>query len=215
MSEIDEFFTNKSSFANFSEKNTSSETDPLLTEISEDLRQTDDEVPVEDWTETVAEKSSEEKAADKKRFAKLSKLGAKSIVKVVDLGNAALANKIAFGDDATIYRADPEALEDLTEVIEEIIPKKAGEALAIPLWVQLILYVAIAFLPVLFSALSDRKENKILKAEKSEKRRLKMEKKLIKMQLENKELAEKLKLQVSVEKDEENLNETENLKEDE
>jgi len=179
----------------YAEKQNPSETqeDDLLIAINEDLRPVDDEIPEdENETNSTAEKSPADTAAEKKRFGRLNKLGAKSITKGADIAFANIARKIAFADSALSYRADVEALEDLSEVLEEVLPKKPGQELAIPIWVQLLLYFAIAFLPVMFAALGDRSENKQLRREEVEIRRLKKQRKIAKMQLKNKELQTKL-----------------------
>jgi hypothetical protein len=179
----------------YAEKQNPSETqeDDLLIAINEDLRPVDDEIPEdENETDSTAEKSPVDTAAEKKRFGRLNKLGAKSITKGADIAFANIARKIAFADSALSYRADVEALEDLSEVLEEVLPKKPGQELAIPIWVQLLLYFAIAFLPVMFAALGDRSENKQLRREEVEIRRLKKQRKIAKMQLKNKELQTKL-----------------------
>jgi len=172
------------SFYNDSQ-NESTEIDDLLTDVSDVLKPTDDNVP--EVLETI-----EETPIDNKRNNRLSKTGAKGIVKALDLGAANLARKIALADSATPYRADPEALEDLTEVVKEILPQKAGQALAIPIWLQLLLFTLIAFLPVIITAISDRKQNRTEKEEAAEIAHLKRERKIMKSQLKNKQLAEKL-----------------------
>jgi len=179
----------------YAEKQNPSETqeDDLLIAINEDLRPVDDEIPEdENETDSTAEKSPVDTAVEKKRFGRLNKLGAKSITKGADIAFANIARKIAFADSALSYRADVESLEDLSEVLEEVLPKKPGQELAIPIWVQLLLYFAIAFLPVMFAALGDRSENKQLRREEVEIRRLKKQRKIAKMQLKNKELQTKL-----------------------
>jgi hypothetical protein len=80
----------------YAEKQNPSETqeDDLLTEINEDLRTVDDEIPEdENETDSTAEKSPADTAAEKKRFTRLNKLSAKSITKGVDIAFANIARK--------------------------------------------------------------------------------------------------------------------------
>jgi len=138
------------------------------------------------------EPNKEEIKAEKKRFTRLNKLGAKGIVKMLDIGNATLCHKISYSESALEYRADPEAIEDLSEVIEEIIPKKPGKGLKIPLWLQLIIFTLLAFLPSIFTAFGDRSQNRELKEEKEALKKLKKEKKVLKKKLEKMKLEKEL-----------------------
>ena len=179
---------------NTTESANESEYDDLLNEIQEPLKHSDEYEPTE--TEGAPEEaapSPEVQKEQKKRFSRLNKLGAKGIVKAVDISAANIARKIAFADSAEPYRADPEALEDLTEILEEIIPSDSvGEKLKIPVWLQLLIYVLIAFLPVMLTALSDRKDNRYIKEHEKELKLLKKEKKILKMQLQREALKKEL-----------------------
>jgi len=162
-----------------------------LEEITENDEDFDDEEP-DDLQETKPEETPEETKERKKRISRLSKLGAKSIVKGLDIGNANLCRLIAYSDSALEYRADPEAIEDLTELVDEMIPTKPGQDLKIPLWLQAIIYILIAFLPVLITALSDRRENKQMKEYKNKLKKLKKDNKLLKKQIEIEEKRKEL-----------------------
>jgi len=138
-------------------------------------------------------KNKNETKEDKKRFNKLSKLGAKGIVTGLDIGNANLCRKIGHSETAEEYRADSEAIDDLIDVVEELIPKKDGKNLSIPLWLQLIIFILIAFLPTIFAAFSDRSSNKELKEEKKKKKKLKQKNKQLKQEIERRKLENELK----------------------
>ena len=168
-----------------------------LLDISEPLMEVNEPDEHEDYDlddNLFEDEQSEPTAEIKKNNKRLSKLGSKGIVKMLDLGNANLARKISFSESALEYRADTEALEDLTEVIEEIIPTKPGKDLNIPLWLQLLIFTLLAFLPTLFAAWSDRDENRA----KKENKKLKKERKKLKKQIENSKLKAKLKLEKAI-----------------
>lgn len=136
---------------------------------------------------------------EKKRFKKLNTLGAKGITRVVDIGIANFANYVAMSEDPSVYRADEEDLVNFTEIVEEVIPDAAdGSGLKIPLWLQLILFFVIAFVPVIFKAFSDRTKNKVLIQQKREIRKLRFEMKALKYKQE-KQLLEK-ELLINIEK---------------
>lgn len=174
--------------------NEDSKIQDLLTPLKEVEETIDDdfENPIEEEIETDPEIEKEEK----KRVKRFSKLGAKGIVKGLDLGNANLCRKLSYSDSALEYRADPEALEDLTEIVEEILPKKKGKDLNIPIWLQLIIFILIAFLPTIFTALSDRTDNKENKKLKEEMKKIKREKKRIKKEMQKLKLEKELKLEL-------------------
>jgi len=159
--------------------------DDLLTPLKEyDTDEPIEEPEIEnsDDQNNQTEQTEENTSEQKKRFQRLNSLGAKGIVKAVDIGNANLCSWLACNNDATIYRAEPEAINDLIEVVSEAIPKKVGENLKIPIWAQILIYTLIAFLPVVFAALSDRRKNKEIAQQKKEIRKLKQQMRLMQMQ---------------------------------
>jgi hypothetical protein len=125
-----------------------------------------------------------EKGELKKRFQRLNKQGAKGIVKILDLGNANLCRKLSYSDDAEQFRADKDDLEDLQEVLQEILPNKGGDKLSIPVWVQLIIYILLAFAPAIITALTERGDNKELKRVQKELDMLKKEREIQKIREE-------------------------------
>lgn len=158
--------------------------DSLLTPLLEHETEAETvNVDIEDIEEK-AEPTKEEK----KRTGRLNELGAKGIVKVVDIGFANFASYLACTEDTLKYRADEDAIEDLTAVVSEAIPSASGTELKIPLWAQIIIYTLIAFLPILFTAISDRRKNKDMQVYKKEIRRLKREKRILEMQKEQSKL---------------------------
>jgi len=126
---------------------------------------------------------------EKKRFDKINSLGAKGLTRAVDLGIANFAGWIAKTDEIDDYRADQEDLENFQEVLTEIIPKpKSGSEIKIPLWVQLLLFFAIAFVPIMFTAFSDKRKNEQIIEHKEQIRKLEYEMEVLKFQKEKQEL---------------------------
>jgi len=122
---------------------------------------------------------------EKKRFKKLNTLGANGLVTVIDIGVANFANYVAMSNDASQFRANDEDLENLKELIEEVIPKpKSGAELKIPLWVQLLMFFAIAFVPILFKAFNDREQNRLIAEQKKQLRKVKFQMRALKMEKE-------------------------------
>lgn len=162
--------------------------DSLLTPLLEHETESNDY----DYTIEDVDEKKEPTKEEKKRTGRLNELGAKGIVKVVDIGFANFASYLACTEDTLKYRADEECIEDLIAVVSEAIPTASGSELKIPLWVQIIIYTLIAFLPVFFTAISDRRKNKDLQTYQKQIRRLKREKRILEMQKEQSELEKKM-----------------------
>jgi len=190
---LDNFFDNNNTDFNNTDFNAN---DDILSKLSTPLKAIQ-EPEIDDYDDDGIDKGEgsgndsaedtvtiEEKQEQKKRFKRLNKLGSKGIVKALDLGNANLCKKIAMSDDATQYRAEKEDIDDLQEVLEEILPNKGGEKLNIPVWVQVVIYILIAFLPSIILAFSDRTDNREVKRLQKELDVLKKERELQKIRQE-------------------------------
>ena len=187
---LDNFFDNDNTAANENEDILSKLATPLkeIEEPENDGFDDDDggggEQPEKPDGNEPDQGEPEETKELKKRFQRLNKQGAKGIVKLLDLGNANLCRKLSYSDNVEQFRADKEDLEDLQEVIKEILPKKNGEELKIPVWVQLIIYILLAFAPAIIMALTERGDNKELKRVQKELDMLKKEREIQKIREE-------------------------------
>ncbi|MBR6279383.1 MAG: hypothetical protein IKR41_11615 [Bacteroidales bacterium] len=169
--------------------------DSLFDDLATPLKRFEDDTTETD--ETPEDENSEndglfeEDNADEspERIKRLNELGAKGIVKVLDIGVANLSSHLAYCDDVSRYRADEDALSDLTEVVSEAMP---GKELKMPLWLQILIYALVAFVPVILLALADRRENKEVFEEKERIRKLEQQIKTLKLQNKKNELEDSL-----------------------
>lgn len=164
--------------------------DSLFDDLATPLKQFEEDTPDDEPAEEPEPEEANDELLDDEqenqspeRLKRLNELGAKGIVKMMDIGVANLSANIAYSDDVSKYRADEDALNDLSEVMAEAMP---GQELKMPLWLQIVIYAVIAFLPVVLLAFADRRENKELFEEREQIRKL--EKQIQALKLQNKKI---------------------------